>query len=94
MLDKLPERLRESARGTARASQMIADDKSARNQAAGDVGACYEGLRPEQTCEWQGADEIELLRTVIRMIAPTGTPAAITVRKTLSFEQAEAIYSS
>lgn len=37
--------------------------------------------------------EIKHMRSVVRAIAPTGTPAAIAVRKLTTFEQAEAIYS-
>lgn len=36
--------------------------------------------------------EIEELRDVVRVLAPTGTPEAVTVRKMLTFEQAEEIY--
>ena len=58
-MDRIPERLRTAAEGVERATQMMADAKSRRNQAAGDVGACYSGLTKEQTTEWQAADIIE-----------------------------------
>lgn len=57
----LIERLRTAAEATAAATQMMADAKSQRNQSAGDVGACYEGLKKEQTNEWQAADLIATL---------------------------------
>lgn len=58
-MDRIPERLRCAAEGVAKATQMMADAKSKRNQAAGDVGASYSGLKREQTAEWQAADMIE-----------------------------------
>ena len=61
MLDRIPERLRTAAEGVAKATQMMAEAKSARNQAASDVGACYGGIPKEHTVEWQAADEIERL---------------------------------
>lgn len=42
----------------------------------------------------EAADEIEQLYHAIRLAAPAGTPAAIIVRKTLTFECAEAIYGA
>lgn len=63
----LIERLRSQANGAAKASQMIADAKSQRNQAAGDVDACYMGVTKERTLEWQAADEIERLESELRI---------------------------
>jgi hypothetical protein len=60
-MDDLIARLRNGAMSTARASRMLADDKSARNQAAGDVDACYMGVKPEETDEWRAANQIERL---------------------------------
>ncbi len=86
MLDRLPERLRQSAAATERATQMMADAKSARNQAAGDGDACYLGIKKEDTAEWQAADKIERLerevgrlRTAFRvnMLRFGGTDAEI-----------------
>ena len=65
MLDRIPERLRTAAEGVAKATQMMADAKSRRNQEAGDVGACYSGLKKEETVEWQAADMIERLRAKV-----------------------------
>ena len=65
MLDRIPERLRTAAEGVAKATQAMADAKSRRNRAAGDVGACYSGLDKELTAEWQAADELELLRGLV-----------------------------
>ena len=62
----LIERLRQKARSSAEASQMLARAKSERNQAAGDVGANYEGGTPEQMIEWKAANEIERLRYAAR----------------------------
>ena len=59
----LVERLRQQAKGASEAERMMAEAKSARNQAAGDDGASYMWSKPEQTLEWQAADEIERLRT-------------------------------
>lgn len=55
-MDRIPERLRIAAEGVEKATQMMADAKSARNHAAGDEGACYEGLQKERTAEWQAAE--------------------------------------
>ena len=71
----LVERLRLKARGSAETSQMIARSKSERNQAAGDIGANYEGGTPEQMLEWKAADELEALRRIVgdfRIMARTG----------------------
>lgn len=59
----LIERLRQQAKGASEAERMMAQGKSARNQAAGDDGASYMWSKPEQTLEWQAADEIERLKT-------------------------------
>ncbi len=40
----------------------------------------------------EASDEIGQLYAVIRALAPTGTPEAVTVRKMTTFELAEAIY--
>ena len=54
-----------------------------------------ERVRAEYLGRFLGAEvEIKHLQSVIRAIAPAGTPAEIIVRKMTSFEQAEAIYSS
>lgn len=63
----LIERLKSQAEQAAKATQMIADAKSQRNQAAGDVDACYMGVTKERTLEWQAADEIERLRIELEM---------------------------
>jgi hypothetical protein len=68
-MDDLIERLRKGGEGTARATQMLADAKSHRNQAAGDQDACYMGLTPEQTVEWKAADLIAQLRDALYEIA-------------------------
>jgi hypothetical protein len=36
--------------------------------------------------------ERNLLRAIVRELAPTGTPEAVRVRKMTTFEEAEAIY--
>ena len=78
MLDRIPERLRTAAEGVERATQMMADAKSNRNQAAGDVGANYQGLPKERTAEWQAADMIEKYETTLKIIAAGhGCPAAL-----------------
>lgn len=61
----LIEQLRESARLSAEATQLLAGAKSRRNQAAGDAGTHYEGGTPEQMIEWKAADEIERLHSVL-----------------------------
>lgn len=63
-MDRIPERLRTAAEGVAKTTQMMADAKSARN---GD-GACYRGLRKEDTVEWQAADQLERLRAALETI--------------------------
>lgn len=60
------EALRKVAKNEADISRVLADAKSSRNQAAGDVGAQYEYARPEQTVAWKAADEIERLREALR----------------------------
>lgn len=65
MLDRIPERLRTAAAGVEMATKMMADAKSARNQAAGDKDARYMGLRKEDTAEWQAADLIERLQKAL-----------------------------
>lgn len=69
-MDRIPERLRTAAEGVAKATQMMADAKSKRN---GD-GACYGGLKREQTAEWQAAAMIERYEAALKEIAgdPTG----------------------
>jgi len=67
------ERLRAEAKGIAAVSRMVADDKSARNIAAGDKGACYMSLAPEQTLEWEAANEIERLKRGLNIIAQAGS---------------------
>lgn len=68
-MDDLVTKLRKSAEGTARATQMLADAKSARNQAAeGGDWPSYQGLKPEQTTEWKAADEIERLREKVKIL--------------------------
>lgn len=73
-MDRIPERLRTAAEGVARATQMMADAKSRRNRAAGDAVACYEGLKKEQTAEWQAAAMLERYEAALKEIAgdPTG----------------------
>ena len=61
----LVERLRKQAQSVSQVSKALAADKSARNQAAGDIGAEYVGAIPEQTLEWQAADEIEQQRVYL-----------------------------
>lgn len=60
-MDRIPERLRTAAHGVAKATQMMAEAKSKRN---GD-GACYSGLKKEQTAEWNGAALIEKYEAAI-----------------------------
>lgn len=57
--------LRSRAEMSAKAMQLMARSKSERNQAAGDVGAIYDGGTREQTVEWRAAEEIERLRTAL-----------------------------
>lgn len=57
--------LRSRAEMSAKAMQLMAQSKSERNQAAGDVGANYDGGTKEQTVEWKAADEIERLRKAV-----------------------------
>ena len=57
----LVERLREAARQSSEFSRRMAEDKSARNRAAGDEGANYGWAAPEQTLEGQAAARIEAL---------------------------------
>jgi hypothetical protein len=59
--DDLVVRLRRQAIAASRASKMVAEDKSLRNQAAGDEGACYMGAEPNETVEWEAAARIEAL---------------------------------
>lgn len=67
MLDRIPERLRTAAEGVERATQMMADAKSQRNQAAeGGEWPGYQGISKESTAEWQGADIIERYESGIR----------------------------
>ena len=69
MLDRIPERLRTAAEGVARATQMMADAKSRRNQAAeGGEWPGYSGLKREQTAEWQAADLIEQLLSALKQL--------------------------
>lgn len=71
MLDRIPERLRQSAEGVAAATKLMADAKSQRNRAAGDEGSCYQGVKVEQTAEWQGdalIDRYEVALTKINAI--------------------------
>ena len=69
MLDRIPERLRTAAEGVERATQMMADAKSRRNQAAeGGDWPGYLGLKREQTAEWQAADLIEQLFSALKQI--------------------------
>lgn len=68
MLDRIPERLRTAAEGVAKATQMMAEAKSARNRAAGDEGSCYGGIKKEQTAEWQAADKIERYEKALQKI--------------------------
>lgn len=51
----LVEKLYEDARATAKATTLIADTKSSRNQSAGDLDASYRGLNLEETTEWKAA---------------------------------------
>lgn len=62
----LVDRLKQAAVSTAKASQMIADAKTSRNQAAGDLDAKYLGLEAHETLEWKAAEEIWCLREVLR----------------------------
>ena len=64
----LIEQLRESARLSAEATQLLAGAKSKRNAANGDVGAQYKGGTPEQMVEWKAADEIWCLREIVREV--------------------------
>lgn len=58
-------RLRMTAQQHARASQMLAADKTVRNRAAGEPDALYLGATQEQTLEWKAADEIQRLRNQV-----------------------------
>lgn len=60
--------LRSRAEMSAKAMQLLALSKSERNQAAGDVGANYDGGTREQTVEWRAANEIERLRDALERI--------------------------
>lgn len=55
------ERLKAQAASVAKASQMLAADKTARNRTAGDPEANYAGLRQDLTLEWQAATLLESL---------------------------------
>lgn len=68
-MDRIPERLRTAAEGVAKATQMMADAKSRRNREAGDEGACYTGLKREQTAEWKAAELLERYEAALREIA-------------------------
>ena len=68
----LIKQLRQSARQSAEASQLLARAKSERNQAAGDAGANYDGGTPEQMLEWKAADEIERLEKMVRYASDKG----------------------
>ena len=68
MLDRIPERLRQSAESVAKATQFMAERKSGRNRAAGDEGSCYQGVKVEQTAEWQGAALIEKFEAALEQI--------------------------
>lgn len=59
------DQLRAQAARSAEATQFMARAKSERNQAAGDVGATYQGGTPEMMLEWKAADEIERLRYLL-----------------------------
>lgn len=54
--------LRQIAQQRARASQMMAESKTARNRAAGEPNALYLGGAAEDMLEWKAADEIRRLR--------------------------------
>lgn len=59
------ERLKAQAKSASDAARLMAEAKSARNQAAGDVGAEYMWPKPEQTLEWRAAEEIVTLRSLL-----------------------------
>jgi NTP pyrophosphatase (non-canonical NTP hydrolase) len=50
--------LRRDAESVSDASKMLATDKSRRNQNAGDAGASYDWLQPQQTTQWKAADAL------------------------------------
>jgi hypothetical protein len=62
-------RLQEDARATAKASQMIADAKSSRNQAHGDVDATYLGLKPKEILQWKAAEVLAAQAQEIEQMA-------------------------
>jgi hypothetical protein len=58
-LDEIEARLRKSAQSASVASKFLASEKTGRNRDAGDEGATYSGLEPDQTLEWQAADALK-----------------------------------
>lgn len=69
-MDDLISRLRADAEATERATQMMADAKSARNQAAeGGEWPDYMGVKKENTSSWRAADKIEALMTALKPFA-------------------------
>lgn len=59
-MDRIAERLRTAAEGVERATKMMADAKSARNQAAeGGSWPGYQGIEKMRTAEWYAADILD-----------------------------------
>lgn len=66
------DRLKASGEATVRATALIADAKSKRNQAAGDEAAAYTGLKFEETMEALAIKQIERMRWALGEIAKHG----------------------
>lgn len=57
--------LRQMAKSASEASKILAADKQARNRAAGDETATYNGLEAHETREWRSAEAIDELLALI-----------------------------
>ena len=86
--------LRSRAEMSAKAMQLMAQSKSARNQAAGDVSASYDAGTREQTIEWRAADEIERLRSVLDATHKLVTEGALTGFTPTEGTWAERLYNN
>jgi hypothetical protein len=64
------------AKSASEASKFLAADKQARNRAAGDESATYNGLEVSETREWRSAEAIDELLTLV-----TALSAKLTAQK-------------
>lgn len=61
--------LRQMAKSASEASKFLAADKQARNRAAGDESATYNGLEVSETREWRSAEAIDELLTLVTALS-------------------------